>query len=114
MHKFADPAARAALAAREQGKYWEFHDELFATKKLNLSKIENIALKLGLDMPKFKADMSSPEVRGQVNRDKAQAQKAGISGTPTIYINGRKLQDRSVKGFQKIIDEELAKVTNNS
>lgn len=110
MHKFADAAARAALAAREQGKYWEFHDKLFATKKLNTTKIEDIAINLGLDMAKFKADMSSPEVRAQVNRDMALAQKNGITGTPTTYINGRKLQDRSVKGFQKIIDEELAKV----
>lgn len=109
MHKFADPAARAALAAREQGKYWEFHDELFATKKLSLATIENIATKLGLDMAKFKADMSSPEVRAQVNRDMALAQKNGVTGTPTTFINGRKLQDRSVKGFQTIIDEELAK-----
>lgn len=112
MHKFADPAARAALAAREQGKYWEFHDELFATKKLSLAKIEDIAIKLGLDMTKFKADMSSPEVRAQINRDMTQAKKTGITGTPTTYINGRKLKDRSVKGFQKLIDEELAKVNN--
>lgn len=110
MHKFADPAARAALAAREQGKYWEFHDELFAAKKLSLAKIENIAKELALDMEKFKADMNSPEVRGQINRDMAQAEKAGITGTPTAYINGRKLQDRSVKGIQKVIDEELAKI----
>ncbi len=108
-HKFAEPAARAALAAREQGKYWEFHDLLFKSKKLSTANIENIAIGLGLDMAKFRTDMASPEVKAQINRDMQQAQAGGVSGTPSIFINGRKLQDRSVKGFQKIIDEELAK-----
>ena len=109
MHKFADPAARAALAAREQGKYWEFHDELFATKKLSNQSIENIAVKLGLDIEKWKTDMNAPKVRQQVDIDMQDAQKAGVTGTPTIFINGRLLKNRSIQGFQQIINEELNK-----
>lgn len=109
MHKFADPAARAALAARQQGKYWEFHDELFATKKLSDQSIADIAVKLGLDVEKWKKDMNSPEVRQQVNTDMQDAQKAGVSGTPTIFVNGRLLKNRSIQGFQQQINEELNK-----
>lgn len=110
MHKFADPAARAALAAKEQGKYWEFHDELFSTKKLSDKAIENIATKLGLDITKWKNDMNSPVVRQQINVDTQDAQKAGVTGTPTIFINGRLLKNRSIQGFQQMIDEELNKI----
>lgn len=112
MHPMAEPAARAALAAHEQGKFWEFHDKLFAQNKITHDGIENIALSLGLDMDKFKKGMTSPEVKAQVNRDMLMAQKAGVTGTPTSFINGRKVQDRSIKGYQNLIDEELAKLNN--
>ncbi len=108
-HKFADPAARAALAANEQGKYWEFHDELFATKKLSNKAIEDIATKLGLDIAKWKTAMNSPVARQRVNVDLQDAQKAGVTGTPTIFINGRLLKNRNIQGFQQIINEELNK-----
>ena len=88
-HKFADPAARAALAAEMQGKFWEFHDELFALEKLNNKIIENIAVKLELDVEKWKKDKESPAVRKKINVDIQDAQKAGVTGTPTIFINGR-------------------------
>lgn len=110
MHQMAEPAARAALAAHDQGKFWEFHDKLFAQPKITTASIENIAVALGLDMEKFKRDFISPEVKAQVNRDMQMAQKAGVTGTPTSFINGRKVQDRSVNGYQKIINEELAKL----
>lgn len=108
-HKFADPAARAALAANEQGKYWEFHDELFATKKLSDKAIEDIAVKLGLDIKKWQTDMNSPVTRQKINVDLQDAQNAGVTGTPTIFINGRLLKDRNIQGFQRMIDEELEK-----
>lgn len=108
-HKMADPSHRAALAANEQGKFWEFHDRLFAAKKLSTVLIDTIATDLGLDLVKFKADMNSPKIRMLIKKDLADAQKAGVTGTPTIFINGRKLQQRSLQGFQQLIDEELAK-----
>ncbi len=108
-HKFADPAARAALAADIQGKFWEFHDALFALENLNDEAIEDIAAKLGLDVEKWKKDKDSPEVRKRINTDVQDAQKAGVTGTPTIFINGRLLKNRSMQGFQQMINSELSK-----
>lgn len=113
MHQFADPAARAALAAGEQGKFWEFHDALFALPALNIplndKAIEDIAVKLGLKMDQFKSDMASPKIRQKVDQDMMDAQKAGINGTPTIFINGHLLQERTLEDFQKKIDAALGK-----
>lgn len=109
MHKFAEQAARAALAAKEQGKFWEFHDELFSKRKLDATVINGIAIKLGLDMDAFNRDRMSSKITNQLRKEMQEAEVAGISGTPAIYINGRKLKNRSPEGFQKVIDEELAK-----
>lgn len=106
-HKFADPSARAALAAQKQGKFWEFHDELFKAKKLSDDVINNAAVKVGLDIEQFNKDRNSPEVRNQLNKDLFDAQKAGVTGTPTIFINGKKLKNRSPQGFQAMINAEL-------
>jgi len=108
-HKFAQPAAKAALAAEKQGKFWEFHDELFALGKLNDQAINDIATKLNLDIVKWKKDKDSAEIKRKVNVDIQDAQKAGVTGTPTIFINGRLLKNRNIQGFQQIINEELKK-----
>lgn len=107
-HKFADPSARAALAAHKQGKFWEFHDELFRTKPLNTNTINNVAAKIGLDIEQYNKDMQSKEIRSRLNKDMLEAQKAGVTGTPTIFINGKKLQNRSPQGFQAMINAELS------
>lgn len=109
-HKMARPAAYAALAAQEQGKFWEFHDQLFNTQKLSPESIDKIAMDLTLDMEKFKADMKSPEILAKVEKDLKDAKKAGVTGTPTVFINGRKPQQRSPQGYQAIINEELQKL----
>ena len=106
-HKFADPSSRAALAAFKQDKFWEFHDKLFAVEKLSDEVINNVAVELQLDMAQFNKDMNSPEIRQMVNKDLLDAQKAGVTGTPTIFINGKKLKNRSLAGFQEMIDREL-------
>lgn len=106
-HKFADPSARAALAAGEQGKFWEFHDELFKVEKLSDQAIRDVAVKIGLDMGRYEADMNSPAIKQQVNKDISDAQKAGVTGTPTVFINGQRLKNRSPQGFQELINEAL-------
>ncbi len=106
-HKFADPAARAALAAGAQGKFWEMHDILFAVPELNDQAIVDAATKLGLDMARFNQDMNSPAVRQQINKDLQAAQEAGVTGTPTIFVNGKRVKNRSMEGFQAMIDQEL-------
>ncbi|MBW6520889.1 MAG: DsbA family protein [Desulfoarculaceae bacterium] len=111
MHQFADPAARAALAAGEQGKYWEFHDALFALPTINNETIDTIAVKLGLKMAQFKSDMASAKIRQKIDQDMLDAQNAGVTGTPTIFINGLPLRERSLEAFQQRIDGALGKTT---
>jgi len=109
-HKMARPAAYAALAAQEQGKFWEFHDQLFVIKKLSPESIDKIATDLKLDMAKFKADMKSPEIIAKVEKDLKDGKEAGVTGTPTVFINGRRPQQRSPQAYQAIINEELKKL----
>jgi protein-disulfide isomerase len=109
-HKMAQPAALAALAAHEQGKFWEYHDKLFAEKKLTKNTAKKIAEALSLDMAQFNADMKSPKIRAKLQKDMRDAKAAGVTGTPTVFINGRKLKQRSLKGFQTLIDDELKKL----
>lgn len=108
-HKFAKPAALAALAAGNQGKYWEFHDALFKVPKLNATSVDTIATALGLDVKKLKEDMVSPQIQQKLAKDAFDAQEAGVRGTPTIFINGKLLKERTLPAIQKIIDEELPK-----
>ncbi len=109
-HKNAEPAARAALAADAQGKFWEYHDILFEKQKnLNTDLYNKTAKELGLDMSKFKADMNSAATKSKVQKDKHDAKLAGVTGTPSVFINGRALKQRSLQGFQVMIDTELKK-----
>ena len=108
-HKQALPAALASMAAAEQGKFWEYHDELFINQKsLAKEKYLEIAENLGLDLKKFSLDMMRPSLRQKIEQDVTEAQKAGVTGTPTIFVNGRKLKNRNIASLSKLIDEELA------
>jgi protein-disulfide isomerase len=109
-HKMAMPSARAAFAAREQGKFWEFHDRLFAEKKLSKEAFYKIAQDLKFDIPQFEKDMASPKIQTSINKDLADAKKAGVTSTPTAFINGRIPKQRSLVGFQNIINDELRKL----
>jgi len=103
-------AAIGALAANQQGKFWEFHSKLFENySKLNDAKFEEIAQSLGLNMGQFKQDMKNPALAAIVQRDLKDGVDAGVRGTPSIFINGRMLQQRSLPGFKQVIDAELAK-----
>ncbi len=109
-HKFAKKAATAALAAGSQGKFWEFHDLLFKNyNRLNDKKIRDIALELGLDMVKFDKKTKDPLIQERISRDLRDGNRADVRGTPTVFINGKRLRDRTLPGFQKVIDRELQK-----
>ena len=111
-HKFAKPAALAALAANEQGKFWEFHDKIFENyNKLSEQKLQKIAVELQLDMERFEADRKDQKMQASVTRDSRDGQSAGVRGTPTIFVNGRLLKNRSVQGFREMIDRLLRKST---
>jgi protein-disulfide isomerase len=109
-HKFAKPAAAAALAAGEQGKFWEYHDKLFERyNRLNEGSFLEIAEELDLDIPSFEAARKKPEFTALINRDLQEGSKAGVRGTPTIFVNGRRLQQRSLEGFSRVIEREVAR-----
>jgi len=109
-HKFARQAAVAALAANRQGKFWEFHDELYKNyNSLNQEKIQEIAQQVGLDTAKLNQDMKAPEIGAMVESDLREGRDLGVRGIPTIFVNGRLLRDRSFAGFQAAIEKEFAK-----
>ena len=110
-HKQAFPAALASMAAGEQGKFWEYHDELFLQQgRLYTDKYLEIALKLNLDIEKFSLDIMRPSMRKKIEQDIADAKKAGVTGTPAIFVNGRKLKKRELGTISKLVDEELARL----
>ena len=110
-HKFAMKAAVAALAAESQGKFWEFHDLLFENyNKIDDQKIQDIAVAVGLNLEEYEKMKKDPSVQGKVRRDLSDGRRAGVRGTPTVFVNGRRLRDRSLKGFQVAIDKQLEKL----
>jgi protein-disulfide isomerase len=110
-HKFSLEAAKAALAADAQGKFWEFHDRLFKNyHRLSSGKIQQIARELGLNEAQFEKQRQDPSIPGRIRRDIQDGVRAGVSGTPTVFINGRKLRARSLYGFQVLIDKALKKI----
>lgn len=111
MHPFAQPAALASLAARNQGKFWPLHDQLFANyNKLNDALIRQLAEGVGLDMARFDKDVANPALQQEVAADTQLGVQAGVRGTPAAYINGKQLKDRSFNGFKQMIDAELKAV----
>ena len=108
IHQNALNAARAALAARKQGKFWEMHDKLFANQRaLQADKLKEYAQEIGLDAAKFEQDMGSPDVQNEIDEDGKAAQQAQVSGTPTLFINGKRVMTRSFDGLKQMIDEAL-------
>lgn len=109
-HKQALPAALASLAAAEQGKFWEYHDELFRNQNsLSSEKYLEIAKDLGLDLKKFSLDVMRPSLRKKLEEDLADGKKVGVTGTPAIYINGRHVKSRDFATMSKLIDAELVR-----
>lgn len=111
MHKFAQPAALASLAARNQGKFWPLHDQLFANyNTLNEAKIRELAAAVGLDMARYDRDVANPALQQEIAADMQLGTQAGVRGTPAVYVNGKQLKDRSFSGFKQEIDAELKKL----
>ena len=104
-------AAAAALAAESQGKFWEFHDLLFKNyNQINDELIRTIALGLGFDVKEFEVKMRDPEIQARIRQDMRDGSQAGVRGTPTIFVNGKRINDRSLKGFQTAVERELEKL----
>ena len=110
-HPNAMPSALAAMAANEQGKYWEFHDKLFADQK-NQKRDDFIkyAKELKLDVAKFTADLDSEKNKAKIAADVAEAGKLGVTGTPAFFVNGRFLNGaKPFTAFAELINQELQK-----
>jgi len=108
-HSQALPAAKAALAAKRQGQFWEYHDRLFAQAGgLGEGLYEELAEDLGLDVPKFNADRASQGIADQVEGDMARAKDLGVTGTPTFIVNGVVVRGaRSTDYFVSIVERLL-------
>ena len=104
-------AAIAAMAAGSQGKFWEFHDLLFENyNRLNDQKIQEIAQTVGLNMQEYEKKKNDPAIQRKVNQDFSDGRQAGVRGTPTVFINGILLRDRSLEGFETAINKQLHKL----
>ena len=114
-HGFAFMAATAALAANQQKKFWEYHKKLFENvNSLDDRKLETLAAELGLAMDKFKLDMQSSSINNVINRDIGDGYMAEVSGIPAVFVNGKRLEDQSLQGFQQVVDFELNKKASTS
>jgi protein-disulfide isomerase len=111
IHPQARKASEAALCAHEQGKFWEMHDALFADQRnLAVPALKEKAASLGLDAGVFDACLDEGKFEAKVEEDFEAGRRAGVSGTPAMFINGRFLSGaQPYEEFAKIIDDELGR-----
>lgn len=120
IHQNALIGAKAAEAAGLQGKFWEMHDALYTNQQEWSGStnpqpfFEKYAKTIELDLERFKSDMKSDSVNATVQADRGEAKKQGYSGTPAFVLNGEYLKEppRDVEGFSKLLDEAIAKQSN--
>jgi predicted DsbA family dithiol-disulfide isomerase len=110
-HQHAMEAAEGARCAKEQGKFWPFHDHLFENQeKLSKSDLKETAKKLGLNTKRFDACLDKGKYRSAIEADVAEGHKLGVSGTPAFFINGRPLSGaQPFAQFAQVIDDELGR-----
>ena len=116
IHSDAFRAASAALAAHKQGKFWAMHNALFAHHDdLSMAAILEIAKDNGLDTDRLQRDMASKETRVTIESDVADGERAGVEGTPTIFINGQRYNGRiELASLKPLLDTELKKTTQTA
>ena len=100
------------MAAGEQGKFWEFHDKVFAGQpKIQKDFLLQYARELGLDMKRFEQDLYSPRSKAPIDADMAEAKALGVTGTPAFFINGRFLSGaKPFNEFAEVINGELTRL----
>ncbi|MEK6304435.1 MAG: thioredoxin domain-containing protein [Acidobacteriota bacterium] len=108
MHAHAFKAALAAEAAREQGKYWEYASILFKNQKaLEVGNLKEYATQLGLDRARFDQALDSEKYAENVKRDLRDGGLIGVDSTPTVFINGKRIRDKSTEGLKAAIEAAL-------
>lgn len=125
LHQNAFAAARAAEAADKQGKFWEMHDLLYqnsdpsgasgwVTSNAPTTYFNQYATQLGLNMDKFKKDYASSDVNAAINADMSKGNKLGVEGTPSFFIDGKKVTiNNTTDDFKKALDAAISKKTTN-
>jgi protein-disulfide isomerase len=109
LHPQARLAAQAAECAGAQGRFWEYHDRLFTNVDLFPAQLRELAKGLNLDVAAFEECLNGEWARGKVAQDVEAGNRAGVSGTPTFFINGRQLVGaQPFDAFRGIIEQELA------
>ncbi|MEP7125009.1 MAG: thioredoxin domain-containing protein [Byssovorax sp.] len=109
-HDHARLAAKATLAANEQGKFWEYHDALFAHQHdLDRASLERYAGDLGLDLRRFRAALDDARLDLAVEADITEAHRLEVQGTPTFFVNGRIVRGaQPLAAFRARVDQALA------
>ena len=109
-HPNARPAAEAAACAEVQGKFWEYHDRLFANgAKLTDTDLKAHAVAVGLDAAKFNTCFDNRQQKPGIDKDMADAEKVGVTGTPAFFVNGRSIEGaQPFEAFKRVIDEEIS------
>ena len=110
IHSQAQIAAEASRCALEQGKFWEYHDQLFATTKLEKDDLFEYARIVKLDEKQFGSCLTSEKYKADIEKDLQDGRKAGVTGTPGFFINGVEASgNQPLESFVRIIDDELSR-----
>ncbi len=109
-HKFSHDGAMAALAAGKQNKFWEFHEKLIEQyNRVNEERIVEVAKTVGLDMDRFEKDRNLASSRELIEADLKNGRDIGVNGTPSLYMNGKQINNREIGKLPELIIEELGK-----
>ncbi len=114
MHPLALPASRAAEAAGQQGKFFEFHDMLFENQKAWSNSANPNAIfiqyaeEIGLDVQKFRQHMNASLLVDRIESNRKEGYEMGVTGTPTFFLNGEKMEITSFNDFY----EQIARAVN--
>ena len=109
-HAFAHESAMAALAAGRQGKFWEFHSQLLEHHdQLDETKLNEIAAALGLDMDRFAQDRQLEASRQLIREDIQDGKAIGVNGTPSVFMNGKRVDNKDLGSLPQLIARELEK-----
>ena len=110
IHSQAEIAAEASRCALEQGKFWEYHDQMFAASSLEKDSLVEYARNLKLDEKQFSTCLTSEKYKADIDKDAQEGRKAGVTGTPGFFVNGVALSGAQPKdAFTRVIDDELSR-----
>ena len=113
MHPFSMKAAKASVAADSFGKFWEYHDLIFQNySMLSDQKLDEFRETLKLDKAKFDKRMEDPKTLEKIQKDVKAGEDAGITGTPTVFVNGRLVRPANLEGIKAAVEKALKDLKN--